>query len=510
MYSDNASQLLAQMHKEILDSLRDELRAEFQSRFDDLESEFQFRIDDLETECDMLKQKQLEDDAKISQLEKKVNSLQRKAKYLEVFIENQQWEYSAPIPTIAELISLGYNENDADYIVSDIFTMKGVTRNIRMGNFLEHIHPNLGATTIENFYQGYLPHYREFADALIEYRHAIEYMESDDAFLGDESPVLASFCVSLGNTPLPREVLVLLQEIMQYTHFHHLIFNRNNLHGVGYVDFIANCVWPNTRLKVLDLNEINFEHTREIDVLCDAINCKNSLEVLKLVDCNSDEGILRYIFYRLKSRTLRRIQLHGGNLSNLRPTDMSVFLSSNPALRLLKLGSIPFNREDITYFADALRNNTTLRKLSIGVSPGLSPNYWHHIEPAVFNRTSLNATHDSNHFCSIEITHTQTFLMDKFNKYNDPVKNRRKKIYYILSIRNRRRENAAYLESNGINIKHIPRILALLKLLSEHHLQHKYGSQDECEVKPLSIAFEIMRDWKIPELYNNLDPMEED
>ena len=148
MYSDNASQLLAQMHKEILDSLRDELRAEFQSRFDDLESEFQFRIDDLETECDMLKQKQLEDDAKISQLEKKVNSLQRKAKYLEVFIENQQWEYSAPIPTIAELISLGYNENDADYIVSDIFTMKGVTRNIRMGNFLEHIHPNLGATTI--------------------------------------------------------------------------------------------------------------------------------------------------------------------------------------------------------------------------------------------------------------------------------------------------------------------------------------------------------------------------
>ena len=105
--------------------------------------------------------------------------------YLRLVLENQQWEYPLSIPTIEEIHSDGYNEEDSNYIINDIFTMKGVTRNIRMGNFLEHIHPNLGATTIENFYQGYLPHYREFADALIEYRHATEYMESDDAFLGD-------------------------------------------------------------------------------------------------------------------------------------------------------------------------------------------------------------------------------------------------------------------------------------------------------------------------------------
>ena len=108
------------------------------------------------------------------------------------------------------------------------------------------------------------------------------------------------------------------------------------------------------------------------------------------------------------------------------------------------------------------------------------------------------------------MTQPQSSILDKFNKCNDPVKNRRKKIYNILSTRNRRRNNAAYFESDGIKIKHIPQILASLKLLSEHYLGDEHGSQHEDEVKPLSIAFEIMRDWKIPELYNNLDQMEED
>ena len=89
------------------------------------------------------------------------------------------------------------------------------------------------------------------------------------------------------------------------------------------------------------------------------------------------------------------------------------------------------------------------------------------------------------------------------------MKNRRKKIYHILSTRNRNRENAAYFESDDIGIMHMPRILALLEPFSEHHLDDKEGKEDD-EVEPLSIAYEIMRDWKMPELYNYLDVMEED
>ena len=58
-------------------------------------------------------------------------------------------------------------------------------------------------------------------------------------------------------------------------------------------------------------------------------------------------------------------------------------------------------------------------------------------------------------------------------------------------------------------MKHIPQILALLKPFYEHCLDD-YEGKDYDVVEPLSIAYEIMRDWKMPELYNCLDVMEED
>ena len=74
-----------------------------------------------------------------------------------------------------------------------------------------------------------------------------------------------------------------------------------------------------------------------------------------------------------------------------------------------------------------------------------------------------------------------------------------------MSTRNRRRVNAPFFEQDGIGIKHIPQILSLLKTFSEHSI--KTGGreeEDDDEVNPLSIAYEIMRDWRMPELYNSV------
>ena len=109
----------------------------------------------------------------------------------------------------------------------------------------------------------------------------------------------------------------------------------------------------------------------------------------------------------------------------------------------------------------------------------------------------MNAVFDSNHVCRLfldGITSNNT----KFNTYSDPKLNRKKKIYALLSKRNRRRENAAVFEQDGIAIKHIPQILSLLMPFSEHCRQTCWH-QEEDEVKPLSIAYEIMRDWRMPE-----------
>eukprot|EP00956_Cyclotella_meneghiniana_P010976 scaffold15382_cov104-Cyclotella_meneghiniana.AAC.2 len=471
---------------------------------DEFQAEIRSRVDDLENECYMLKQRQLESEAKISDLEEKVDILQsafeiseKKANYLGVVLENQQWEYPYSIPTIQEIRSCGYNEQDSEDVHIDITDMAVVTERMRKGELIYHITPNR-FNVIQPFYEEYLYHYEAFAEALIEYRHTIYYNDTDTNEL--------LHCFMLDPTSLPREIL---ETALKYTHFDKLKFYQNNLQGVGYIEFIANCISSNIRLKYLELNDITFQHTREIDELCVAINTKYTLHSLELADCVC-VGDLHQVFNKLKSKTVKNISLSGRNLSNLRRTDMSVFLLSNPSLRFLKLWSIPFTEEDIVYIADALRSNTTLHKLTVGFNSYPIPSNWHYIGSAIFNCTSLNAVYNSNHHCSIRMTQPQSSILDKFNKCNDPVKNRRKKIYNILSTRNRRRENAAYFESDGIRIKHIPQILASLKSLSEHYLGDKRGSQHVDEVKPLSIAFEIMRDWKIPELYNYLDLMEED
>ena len=336
-----------------------------------------------------------------------------------------------------------------------------------------------------------LPHFEEFANALDNYRYTIDYMEE------------TTFGFSLGYAELPKEVLDILHDALQNTHFHNLIFNHNVLDGVGYIHFIASCVAANTRLKCLTLSQVTFDRTsRYIDALCTAVNNHDSLQHLALEHCAGD---FRGIFNKLKSSTLTVIDLRSNGISNLRPEDMSDFLSSNPSLRELNLPYNPFNEQDIVYIADALRNNSSLKDIMFAFH--LLPHNWHLLASIVFDQTSLNSAYDSNHHCHLHLENSRLAIC-KFNNYKDRTLNRRKKIYNILSTRNRNRENAAHFESDHIGFKHIPQILALLKPYSEHYIDNN-GSREEAEVEPLSIAYEIMRDWKMPELYN-LDVMEED
>ena len=117
--------------------------------------------------------------------------------------------------------------------------------------------------------------------------------------------------------------------------------------GVGYINFIANCVTADTKLKCLHLGAVTFENTEDIDLLCAAVNNHDSLQRLVVRNCDTDQGGLREIFNKLKSQTLEEIDLLGNGISNLNPGDMSDFLSSNPSLRKLNLVLNPFNEQDI-------------------------------------------------------------------------------------------------------------------------------------------------------------------
>eukprot|EP00956_Cyclotella_meneghiniana_P015726 scaffold24401_cov42-Cyclotella_meneghiniana.AAC.2 len=393
-----------------------------------------------------------------------------------------------------ELLADGFDEDDCKWITRGITTLAETAKRMRMGEFMDSVDPDPDYNFVSN-YNRYAPHCKEFSDALLEYQHTIDYMEHD------------TFTFTIGNSPLQKKVLEKLQDSLQKTHFHQLFFYNNEISGVGYIEFIANCVEANTRLQFIQLETVKIEHLTDIDVLCKAISRNGSLKEMIFQDCDTVEGVLREIFNKLKSKTVKKIHLDCSNLSDFGPNDMSEFLSCNPSLSELSLCNNALNEQDIVHMSNSLRQNTTLRKLLITHE---SPPYnWDLLDSIIFDSSNLNTAYYSNHHVCLEYINNFYSEVEEFNTCNDPIWNRRKKIYTILSRRNRSRTNAALFDSDGIGIKQIPQVLSLLKPFSEHHLHDEHAIQGDDEVVPLSIAYEIMRDWRMPELYN-LDPMDED
>jgi len=456
-------------------------------------------ISELQRECEILRQanstilqRQLDGEAEISRLKEENKSLQilfeeadKRGKYHDIVKKNRHWEYPVDETTLRSL--LGFDSED-------LVDMADITTKMRRGEVVNHIGPN-PRPGYTGYSEGYLPHYKEFAKALIEYRHTIDYMDGE------------IFRFTLGDVELPEQVLDVLQDALQQTHCHELCFYHIFFSGDEYINFIAKCVQADSRLMSLTLNEVNFERDRDVETLCNVMNSIETLQYLNMSECESEQGGLQdIVFNMLKSKSLVKIDLKNINFGmyDLLPTDMTEFLSSNPSLKNLDMGGNRFNTQDIDYISNALRQNKTLRELNLRSNHG-SDDWYYTLESVVFDCESLNGAYDSNHHCLLKISRTA-----KFNIYDDPVLNRRKKLYNILSTRNRQRENAACFEYDEIGIKHIPQILSMLKLFSEHHVDEEDGWQEVNEVCPLSIAFEIMRDWKMPELYNNLSVMNED
>ena len=98
-----ATELMAQMRQEIMDSLRAELQSGLQSRVDQLENKCDLLLQenaDLKRECKLMNKKQVREEAKVTRLQGEVSALkklagkaERKAKYLEVVKKNENWEY---------------------------------------------------------------------------------------------------------------------------------------------------------------------------------------------------------------------------------------------------------------------------------------------------------------------------------------------------------------------------------------------------------------------------------
>ena len=156
------------------------------------------------------------------------------------------------------------------------------------------------------------------------------------------------------------------------------------------------------------------------------------------------------------------------------------------------------DNDDAILIARALRGNTNLSELHLDDND-LTEKGNNALSNAIYDPTSLNSVVDCNHVCNID----GIGLVDIPNNNNNRGSkvNRARKIYHLLSKRNREGNNVYHLnlefDDEDGSLALVPNVLA-----SVHQYYHgSMFAQPSDQVRPLSIMYEILRSWKMPQLY---------
>ena len=187
--------------------------------------------------------------------------------------------------------------------------------------------------------------------------------------------------------------------------------------------------------------------------------------------------------------TVTDLKLKTLNMSNNGITSSAIkllsdFLASNPLLEDLDLSYNSLNDNDAMLIANALRSNTSLRKIY------LFDNIFTEVGNKAFdlvlnNDSSLNSVAGSNHSCccnGIRDFFWEISLCN--NNCEDREMNRGRKIYKLLSSRNNSVSNVEHFDD--IDVTLLPQIVEAVQ---------KYANMSMDYVNDLSIVYEVMRKW---------------
>ena len=158
------------------------------------------------------------------------------------------------------------------------------------------------------------------------------------------------------------------------------------------------------------------------------------------------------------------------------------------------------NDDDARLIAHALKRNTNLQSIYLDGN-NITKVGCNALSKAVYNPESLNSVADCNHTCRI---HGLNWSNDPNFPHNHArYFRRRRKIYRLLSSRNREESNVYHLNLEFGNEDEDEDTLALVPNLLEsvHRYVERVSTQLPQYEQPLSITYEILRGWKMPELY---------
>ena len=421
-----------------------------------------------------------------STMKSRFGDVEDRLKYHEVLLKNQKWEYSAPRPS--EEFWDNIDPEAEDFLEE----MKNKTNEMRYGH--GHGHISIDARPELDYDYEFRPHWKEFTNALKQYNHFLKYLP------GDEKSRL-----SLRGMEIPPNVINLLSDALKSTHFHQFALQNNNF-GQNGIDFALNYLQKNGILEDFTLQDNPIDNMRDIKRLCQTVKKHPSIKHLTLDGCKGESIDGNKMLQMVMNAG--RNKLISVDLCTNRITDgtfISDFLSSNTILETLELTHNNLNDNDAKMIAGALKHNTTLRTLDIRYNNRMTKSGWMTLRNAIFDDTSLNAAANSNHTCCVDFPSINDDDEDQFQEviemndsgdseyYFDTKYVRQKKVYSILSSRNRNCCNAEYLEDVPFEL--LPDMLISIQQYSKYHVRENTPIRNSGDVKPLSIVYEICRYW---------------
>eukprot|EP00984_Skeletonema_dohrnii_P039075 scaffold43053_cov144-Skeletonema_dohrnii-CCMP3373.AAC.1 len=289
------------------------------------------------------------------------------------------------------------------------------------------------------------------------------------------------------NVQLNHDAMLLIKEALVGKPFQNLTFLDNNDDDVPRgmsVDAILDIVESNKHLQKLQIigNQIGRDH---IGRLCSAVH-NHALMELDLSNC-FEPGIgdaMLTALLTIDGLKSEKLGMGKNIITSSVGTLLADFLASNPRLKQLHLQHNRLNDSAAALIANALRTNTTLRSLDL-FDNGITKIGVESLRLALFDEGSLNSVADSNHRCNIRLIGSLSLALRWNNSSQDMGENRGRKIYRLLSSRNKTLSNVQHF--GDIDVKLLPNMLDAV---------HKYsndGGNDS--VKASSIVYEIMRFW---------------
>jgi len=415
-------------------------------------------------------------------------------------IKENDWEYSAPpIPT-SHWTGLGFDEVYIECMEDLVDEIRKKTSTIREeGGYMDYI--TLGVESPGNdddtvtfllYDNGLLPHWKELATAL-------QLCQSNNIDFTIQNVQL---------TPSVTDVLIpafkgKLKELF--------LDNNEFADSREGIEFILTCMEINHQMKEFYLSNNQLGGMENALSVLDAIIRHPSIERVRLENCLGGDingyDALCYLLASGKSFEFECIDIERNNIHTMGGTAIPDYIARNPPLRTLLLSDNKLNDEDATFIARALKQNTNLKNIYL-YGNDITNIGKEALSKAMYDPTSLNTVYDCNHTCQIVLdVIVRKDLPDWCRNagYTDPKTIRCMKMHYILSLRHREGSNVQHLntefdededgDDTSLSLKIVPKVLEAVS-------KHSKNEHHDCR-PPLSIMYEILRGWKMPELYGN-------